>query len=1016
MNMQRIALYLFISICLIFLMPGHAQHTPVYQGESATYENALDLYNKGKYGSALAIFDHLSEGAVSNVQAGASYYAALCAAHLFHPDAAQRLETFISKYPQNAQINEAWFELGKQYFQNKEYRKTLDAFIELDIYDLSNDQLMEYFFKSGYSYMKLDFLVKARESFAQVKDRPNKFQVPATFYYAYISYQEKNYETALQHFEKVENDESFRDVVGYYIIQIYSMQGKYDELLVKALPLLQGVTERKTAEIARLTADAYYHKGQYKDAQEYFNRYVASSPKSISRNDYYEMGYVSYLNGDYNQAIKHFQQVAINQDSLSQTAYYNLGDCYLKTNQKRYAFNAFSSAAKIKLDPVLAEESLFNYAKLAIELSYNPYNEAVNALQQYINEYPNSLRKDEAYGYLADLYMLTRNYKDAQASIQKIRKRNARLDAAYQRISYYRAIELFNEGKFDESVTLFEEVQENGLDNQFKSAAIFWTAEAYYRNAEWDRAITAYNKFLVTPGAINQPFFNTANYNTGYSYFKQKDYPKATLSFRKFLAGKSPNIKMTGDANLRLGDCYFMARDYSQAAEFYKKAILTGVPDADYANYQIGVSYGVQGDLQQKNNYMLKILNEYKKSSYTDDALYELGSNLTLQNRDAEALTYFKKIVKEYPNSSYVKKSLLKTGLIYFNQNKDNEALATLKQVARDYPGTSEAREALASIKSIYVDMNDVDAYKDFVQNTTKNDFSRSEEDSLTYSAAENQYLNGNCEKAISGFSKYITKFPEGIYRLEANFYLAECQYRMEKYPEALTGYNYILSQERSRFTGNAAAKAARINYFGKNYQAALEDYIRMEETAEQSSQTIDAITGQMQCNFLLKNYGLAIQSAQKLLNQANISDNLAIEAHFTIARSSYELQNAELARKEFEETVKLSRNEMGAESKYMLARIQFDNGKYDDAEKTIFALSENYASYDYWVAKGFILLADVYVKKENLFQAKQTLQSIIDNYEGQDLVLIAREKLNAILESEKKPVPAEENDQLNNR
>jgi TolA-binding protein len=105
---------------------------------------------------------------------------------------------------------------------------------------------------------------------------------------------------------------------------------------------------------------------------------------------------------------------------------------------------------------------------------------------------------------------------------------------------------------------------------------------------------------------------------------------------------------MTGDANLRLGDCYFMARDYSQAAEFYKKAILTGVPDADYANYQIGVSYGVQGDLQQKNNYMLKILNEYKKSSYTDDALYELGSNLTLQNRDAEALTYFKKIVKEY--------------------------------------------------------------------------------------------------------------------------------------------------------------------------------------------------------------------------------------------------------------------------------------------------------------------------------------------------------------------------------
>lgn len=82
----------------------------------------------------------------------------------------------------------------------------------------------------------------------------------------------------------------------------------------------------------------------------------------------------------------------------------------------------------------------------------------------------------------------------------------------------------------------------------------------------------------------------------------------------------------------------------------------------------------------------------------------------------------------------------------------------------------------------------------------------------------------------------------------------------------------------------------------------------------------------------------------------------------------------------------------MGAEAKYMIAQLQFDNEKLDDAEKSVFALSDTYASYDYWVAKGFILLADIYVKKDNIFQARQTLQSIIDNYEGQDLVLIARE------------------------
>jgi len=1001
MNIRSLVFASFLCVSVFAVNTLHSQRTSVYHEPIAEYEKALDLYNKGKYGSALAVFDRLATGGNSNLQAGSSYYAALCAAHLFHPDATLRLEKFIATYPQNAQVNNAWFELGKQHFQNKDYRKTLDTFGKLDIYDLSNDQQMEYFFKSGYSYFKTDNLTKAKETLALVKDSKSTFSVPATYYYAHISYQTKNYETALQHFEKIAEDESFRDIVNYYIVQIYSLQGKYDELLVKALPLLEGGDNSRTAEIARLTADAYFNKGQYKDAVSYFSRYFAGKPKSVSRIDYYEMGYSLYVTGDYAQAIKQFQQVAVNQDSLSQNAYYHLGDCFLKTNQKRYAYNAFSSAAKIKTDPVIAEDALFNYAKLAIELSYNPYNEAVNALQQYINEYPNSLRRDEAYGYLADLYMLTRNYKNAQASIQQIKKRNARLEAAYQRISYYRGIELFNEGNYEEAIKLFKVVQESGADNVVKSAAIYWTGEAYFRTSRWDQAQSAYNKFLISPGAIGQPFFNTANYNIAYCHFKKKEYGKAATGFRKYLSGKPLDARLAGDANLRLGDCYFMTKEYSLAAEYFKKATSASVPDADYALFQTAIAYGVQGDLQQKNSLLQRLLSEYKKSTYADDALYELGTSLTILHRDLEAVTYFQRVVKEHPRSTYVKRSLLRTGLIFFNLNQDQEALTTLQQVARNYPGTPEAREALASIESIYLEMNKVDEYIKFSSEFSKVPVTKTKEDSLTYTAAENQYMTGDCDKAGEGFGKYISRFPDGSFIVEAYFYRAECDYRREFYDKALKGYEFILAEPRSRFTSNAALKAARINTFNKNYQAALDNYIRLEETAEQASHTVDAIAGQMHCNYQLNNFGLAIQSAQKLLLQSKVAENLATEAHITIARSAYQLKNSELARKEFEETVKLSRNEMGAEAKFMLAQIQYDNGNYDETEKTVFTLSDVYASYDYWVAKGFILLADVYVKKDNSFQAKQTLQSIIDNYEGQDLVLIAREKLNAILAAE---------------
>ncbi len=921
----------------------------------------------------------------------------MCAAQLFHPDATQRFEKFIGTYPQNAQVNDANFELGKLQLTNKDYRKALQSFNKVDKYELTPEQLNEYYFKYGYANFKTDNLQKAREYFTLITEKPNKYLIPANYYYAHIAYTEKNYETALKHFERVATDETFREVVNYYIVQIYALQGRHDELIEKALPLLQGSSDKKTAEIARLTADAYFHKGDYKSALKYFNQYLESRPSSVSAVDNYEIAFSNYRTGDYPQAIKYFQMVATGQDSLSQNAYYHLADCYIKTNQKRFAFNAFNSAFKIKGDPALTEEALFNYAKLAVELSYNPYNEAVNAIQDYLNKYPESARRDEFYGYLADLYLLTKNYKNALASIQNIKKRSSRLDAAYQRIAYYRGIELFNETDYEGAILLFAQAREVTSDNSIKALASYWAGEAYYRTARWDKAIEAFNKFQVTPGAISQPMFNTVNYSLGYCYFKKKEYGKAATAFRKYLAVKNPDVKLAGDANLRLGDCYFMTKEYASASEFYQKAVTSRVTDADYAMYQSGISYGVQGDMEKKIATLKKMLQSYPKSVYTDDALYEIGLTYNVIDKDSDALSYFQRVVKEFPNSTYVKKSLLKTGLILFNQNRGDEALAMLKRVAKEYPGTPESKEAMSSIKSIYVEMNQVEEYVEFTNQVPRGNISRSEQDSLTYIAAENQYMNGNCDKANEGFSKYISKFPEGAFILESNFYKAECDYRAQRYDAALKNYEFIISQSRSRFTANASSRTAHIYHIRNNYESALANYIRVEETGDQSGMIMDAVSGQMQCEYALKRHGLAIQSAQKLLTFEKLPENLATEAHITIARSAYALGNTSLARKEFEATLKLSKNEMGAEAKYMLAQLEFENGRYDDCEKSVFALSENYASYDYWVAKGFLLLSDVYIKKGNTFQAKQTLQSIIDNYEGQDLVMIAREKLSAI-------------------
>ena len=956
----------------------------------------------------MVIYERLANtpaGENQGIRSASAYYSALCATRLFHDDAMYRMDKFTRDYPESSNMNAANYELAKLQYNAKDYKDAIASFNQVDVFELTPDELAEFQFKLGYCYLKTDNLDKAKGAFYEVKDKENKYSAPATYYFGHIAFIQKNYETALKHFQKLTKDETFKNIVPYYIARIYSFQGKYDELPGIAIPLLTDDKSKRSAELSRLIGDAYYRTGKYTEAIPYLEKSAESKQGSVSATDAYELAFCYYRTSQYDKAIKYFQSAATKQDSLSQSAYYHLGDCFVRTNQKSFASNAFLSAYKIGADKTITEDALFNYAKLSIELSYNPYNEAVKALQKYLTDYPSSPRADEANGYLTDLYLITKNYKDALTSIEKIKSRNGDMNRAYQKIAYYRGIELFNDNDLAGANAMLAKAAGDNSDKAISASAVYWIGESNYRQGKFDAAAEQYNKFLLSPGAIGLPVFSTANYNLGYCYFKLKKYDKASLTFRKFIADKKADVKLIADAKLRLGDAYYMDKQYADAIDYYQQAISVSSSDADYALFQIAMSSGVSGDPNMKITELQKLLKQYPRSAYMDDALFEIGVTCLVINKEKEALSYFQRIIKDYPKSIFVKRSILKTGLIYFNQDKNELALATLQKVVSDYPGTPESKEALASIRSIYVETNEVDNYLKYVKDIPFADVSQSEKDSLTYIAAENLYMKGDCDKATPGFTAYIVKYKDGAFSINANFYRAECDYKSGRNDQALNGYNYVLQQPRSRFTESAALKAARIAYGLANYETALENYIKLEEVAEMPANTSEALIGQMRCNYKLARYGLALQSSQKLLLSEKLPADLASEAHLTAAKSALALKNTDLAKKEFEETVKLSQGDAGAEAKYNLGSMEFDNADMNSAEKSLMALSKEYSSSDYWVAKGFILLADVYMKKGNAFQAKQTLQSIIDNYEGEDLKNLAGTKLAAIIAAE--PAPA---------
>ena len=106
---------------------------------------------------------------------------------------------------------------------------------------------------------------------------------------------------------------------------------------------------------------------------------------------------------------------------------------------------------------------------------------------------------------------------------------------------------------------------------------------------------------------------------------------------------------------------------------------------------------------------------------------------------------------------------------------------------------------------------------------------------------------------------------------------------------------------------------------------------------------------------------------------------------------------------------------ENGAEAKFSLALIQYTLKNYKTSKDKCFEVINAVPSYNYWIGKSFILLADNYIALGDTFQAKHTLKSIVENYEKdpsdkEDIRSMAQEKLNALIQKESEGLkPADE-------
>lgn len=996
--MQKLP-WLFLLLFFAGITNLSAQKSEIYTHELKEFNRALSLYKESQYQSAQIIFDKVkTETKSTEVQSDCAYYSANCAIRLNQGNADEMMENFVADYPTSSKQNQAFIEVAHYYFEQGRYPQALAWFDRVDESSLSSEDRDRFNFQKGYAFFSANKKKEATPYFNKVLNS-KEYGSQAKYYLGFMAYEGDDYKEATKYFDEVSGEEKYKEKLSYFQADMNFKLGNFQKAIDLGVAAMPKSNALEKSELNKIIGESYFNLKQYDKAIPYFTQYKGKKGK-WNNTDFYQLGYAYYQQNDFENAIAQFNKIIAGNDSVAQNAYYHLGESYLKTDKKQQALNAFKNASEMDFDKKIQEDASLNYAKLSYEIG-NSYQSVPDILASYLSKYPNSASKAEIENLLISSYITSKNYKGALELLEKNKSINRQ---AYQKVTFYRGLELYTDGNYQEALAMFKKSIAEPRDAKFTARATFWKAESEYVLDNFKEALLSFKQFTGFPEAKITSEYKNVNYNIAYSYFKQKEYDQAATYFQAQIdAVKDDGVRLN-DSYLRLGDSRFVTTKYWPAMEAYNKAIELRSVDADYAQFQKAISYGFVARNDKKIEDLNKFIATYQISQYRDDAMFELGNTYVAEKKNELAIQTYDQLISEFKKGSYAGKAMLRQGLVYYNAGNNTQALAKFKKIVAEFPRTPEALEAVATARLIYVDSGKVEEYATWVRTLDFVEVSDADLDNDTYEAAEKQYLQNNTKQAIASLSGYVAKFPNGIHALKANFYLAQSYFSDGLETNSIPNYEYVIGKARSEYTEQSLARLAQILLKKTDYPKTIAILKRLETEADFPQNVTFAQSNLMKTYYEQKEYANAVTYAEKVLANPKTDDKVKSDAQIIIARAAIQTNDEAKARTAYAKLLTIAKGELAAEALFYDAYFKNKDAKFEASNTAVQKLAKDYSGYKYFGAKGLILMAKNFYGLKDSFQATYILESVIKNFAVYpDVVAEAQATLDAIKLQESK-------------
>ncbi|MBE6215234.1 MAG: tetratricopeptide repeat protein [Bacteroidales bacterium] len=949
------------------------------------YRDALRLYEKGMFARSRMIFDRIESQ--TERKADPAGYSLLCDVRANVPGYVNRIEAFVEEYPYSVLIPQVRFYHALNLFDQGHYKEASEQFDMISENSLYRDQRTEFVFKGAYCNLENGNIYSARDGFSDVESgRMSDYTAPSRYALGYIEYNLKNFDKAISWFEKASQDVRFKEMSEYYVMECRFLLKDYDYVINQGGELFKTSSEERKPHLARIISESYLVRDDVSNARKFYDLSLAGGKTEGNRADWFYGGSVLYAVKDYEGAIDNFTRMGERCDSIGQIASYNLGFSYIQTKDKVAAMEAFKEASQLHYDDEIAEDALFNYAKLAFDL-----NSDISVFNEYLYRYSDARKGDRIYSYIALAALQNRDYEGAVEAYDKIDELDEDMLLNYMKANYLRANQLIGSGSYRKAVPCLKAAAYySPKSSRFNQMSRFWLAEAYYRTEKYEDARKLFTELYNSSALYGQAESYLIPYNIAYCYFKAGNYSLAKKWFGEYLGEKS--VKFRKEALVRKADCDFVTKNYKSAAAAYDIVLRDYFSVNDiYPYYQAALSYGLVNNHEKKIDLLSNVMHATETAEFYPEALFELGRSYAVKEDDENALNCFRKVTQSVKDSTYVAMAYVEMGTLARNQSMYNEALGYYKTVVEQMPLSEYADDALLAIESIYQTKNDVSGYLAYIDSIGKGGIkTEDEKENMIFNSAEQVFLSENYQKALVALQSYIDKYPQGRNLYKADFYMAESYRMLGMNEQACDSYKLVIDSGEGSFVELSMLNFSRLSYMLERWDDAYGGYASLYETAKLDNNTYVALLGMMRSAFKGHQWDKAIENADRLIaDDRSVHDRT--EAQFVKARSYLASSRRSEALAILEELSKDVSGSYGAEAAYILIQDSYDRGEFEQVEQRVYAFSDAGSGQTYWLAKSFIVLGDSFMERDEVEQAQATFESVRDGYvpssEGDDVL-----------------------------